>query len=231
MKRLPEIAAALAFAAAVTALPVPAAADWSHCWHEDHCQAHHLNVVLAQGNATVTVTRSCTSSRRHLWRRHDASGRITQWLDAAAATGRGAICIPLHPLVDEVVVTPTGGHCGHQVDGVTSHANEPGPGAVLRQGGRWSATVTGCHARIGLEATGVTSFGGIALEFADGFGFGDAYAEDYFYGVYDGFGQQGIQPFPASVYAISAHNTYHYRIQILRNGSDLWWWGWNDGGP
>ncbi len=56
MNRLPEAAAAAAlsataaaFGVVVASLPLPVAADWTHCWHEDHCQAHHLNVALAQG--------------------------------------------------------------------------------------------------------------------------------------------------------------------------------------
>jgi len=41
------------------------------------------------------------------------------------------------------------------------------------------------------------AFGGIALRFADGHGFGDSYAEGHFYGVNDGFGSRAVARHPA----------------------------------
>jgi len=76
---------------------------------------------------------------------------------------------------------------------------KPGKDVVLRRGSGSATTVlTGCHARIGDVA-----FGGIALDFADGYGFGDSYASGYFYGVYDGFGRDRVSPTGASLWQIS----------------------------
>ena len=69
------------------------------------------------------------------------------------------------------------------------------------------------------------TYGGIVLDFADGYGFGDSYAIGFFYGVYDGFRSDGVRPFGASVYALSEFNTYHYRVEILANGRGDWRWG------
>ena len=66
------------------------------------------------------------------------------------------------------------------------------------------------------------AFGGIALDFADGYGFGDSYATGYFYGVYDGYGRGTVRPTHASVWQISQFNTYHYRVEILADGSPDW---------
>ena len=88
-----------------------------------------------------------------------------------------------------------------------------------------SATLPGCHARIGNEEIGEVAYGGVVLNFADGFSFGDSYATGYFYGVYDGFGKGRVRPFGATVYAISEFNTYHYRIEISANGQAGWMWG------
>lgn len=199
---------------------------WPGCRGEDGCSALYLNVTTRQGNATVSVDRACAASRRHTWRRRDARQVIVQWLDAAAGRARGSLCIPLHPEIDEIRITSAGGHCGEQAVPEIASASLPGGNAVLRRASGRPATVTlpGCHARIGNAQAGEMAYGGIALNFSDGYGFGDSYAAGHFYGVYDGFGGDSVRPFGASVYAISEFNTYHYRVEILAHGRDDWMW-------
>jgi hypothetical protein len=182
---------------------------------DDDCPRFYLNVAARQGEARFSVDRTCRGGWRHAWSRADARHRVRQWLDGRAAAGAGGLCIALAPQVDEVRIAPLGGHCGYE-DG---EANQPAPGVTLKAGyrGRHAATVAGCHARIGGQG-----FGGVALRFADGYGFGDAYATGYFYGVYDGFGRGRIRPTDASVWRISQFNTYHYRVEVLANGSPDW---------
>lgn len=212
--------------AAMTAMPAKANVQWPQCWRED-CPGAFLNIKTRQGDALVTVSASCAPGWRHLWRIADPRATIRQWLNADAANGEGLLCIPLHPDVDEIRITSEGGHCGYDDDDVPGRNSEPGRSAVLRRafGGSASAVLPGCHAILGDRKLGEVGFGGIALNFADGYGFGDSYATDIFYGVYDGFTRGGIEPFGAAFAAIGEFNTYHYRIDILARGQSSWSWG------
>lgn len=204
--------AASGFAAATAS----AADTWPQCFaagEDDNCLPLYLNVTTAQGSASLTVERTCTSDWRHAWRQADARQAIRQWIDGAAASASGALCIPLSNQVTEVRAVPLGGHCGY----AGMEINTPGPGGVMRQGGLASLSLIGCHARI-QDLT----FGGVALRFADGYGFGDSYATGYFYGVYDGFGNRAVGPTGASVWRISDFNTFHYQVEILAGGSPDW---------
>ena len=201
--------------AASLAMPFQAQ-GWGVCGGEDDtCSRVYLNVATREGEAHLSVDQACGSGWRHAWSRADARRTIRQWLDGQAALGAGSLCIALDGRVDEIRITSIGGHCGY--DG--GEANAPGPNRVLRAGygENRSATLAGCHASIGEMA-----FGGIALDFADGYGFGDSYATGYFYGVYDGFGRDTVSPTDASVWQISQFNTYHYRVEILADGSPDW---------
>ncbi len=192
------------------------AATWPRCYatgDDDRCPPLYLNVTTAQGKAVLAVERACRAAWRHAWGRPDARQTIRQWIDGAAATASGGLCIPLSNQVTEIRAASLGGHCGYE----GMEANNPGPGGVLRRGGRGSLPLTGCHARIQDQAVG-----GITLRFADGFGFGDSYATHYFYGVYDGFGNRAVGPTGASVWRISDFNTFHYRVEILAGGSPDW---------
>ena len=217
----PGLAAAGLLLAVLTAMHDAAAADtaWPRCRpsRDDGCPRLYLNVVTSQGDAALTVERRCRGHWRHRWGRADARQTIRQWLDARAAGAMGGVCIPLEDRVNEIRVSSLGGHCGYGDGEVAA----PAIGAGLRSGGPGAITLAGCHARIGEAA-----FGGIALRFADGYGFGDAYAAGYFYGVYDGFGRRGVGSTGASVWRISEFNTFHYRIEILACGHAAW--GWND---
>jgi len=192
------------------------AGNWLECQarrDEDTCPVLYLNGGTHGGDAVLSVDPTCTGGWRHEWGRADAHQAIRQWLDAKAEHGAGAVCIPLGREVDEIVVTPLGGRCGYE----DSEANAPGTGGRLRRGGANRLTLTGCHAHIGTQ-----NFGGIALRFADSYGFGDSYAEGYFYGIYDGFGRAAVGGTGASVFQIAEFNTFHYRIQILAGGSPGW---------
>jgi len=230
MKRPLKTAGAMVLALTF-AVPAPAISNegWPQCYQnrDDYCPGFYLNVVTRQGDAIVSVGRSCAGVWRHIWRAPDARGTISQWLDANAAAASGSLCIPLHPDVDEIRITSTGGNCGFEGDDTITFASKPGDDVVLRRsyGASFSATLPGCHARIGNMEIGEVAYGGVALDFSDGFGFGDSYAAGYFYGVYDGFGTGRVRPFQATVYAISEFNTYHYRVEILANGRDGWTWG------
>ena len=223
MTRPLEAGAALALACLIAAPAAVAQEGWPRCRHDDDCPSFYLNVVTRQGDATVSIAQLCGGAWRHVWRRRDARETIIQWLDGEAASGSGSLCIPLHPDVSQIRITSMGGHCGHHGDDTVSFASRPGGDVVLSRG-RASAVLPGCHARIGTPEVGEVAYGGIALDFSDGYGFGDSYAAGYFYGVYDGFGQGHVQPFRASVYAISEFNTYHYRVEILARGRDDWTW-------
>jgi hypothetical protein len=198
--------------------PAPGHA-WPRCDDEDDPCPRYLNVVMDQGTARLSVDRSCRAGWRHEWRRADTHRTIRQWLNAHAVNGRGSLCVRLDRRVDEIRIASIGGHCGY--DG--GEANAPGPGATLRRGrsGPARLMLTGCHARIGEQ-----SFGGIALRFADGYGFGDSYATGHFYGVYDGFKNRAVGRTGGSVWQISRYNTFHYRVEILARGSANW--GWTD---
>ena len=188
---------------------------WPRCTGEDDACTRYLNVVTDQGTARLSVDRSCSSGWRHEWRRADAHQTIRQWLAADAGNGRGGLCVPLDSTVDEIRITSIGGHCGYE----DSAANTPGPDATLRRGRSAPAnlTLTGCHARIGDQR-----FGGVALDFADGYGFGDTYAAGHFYGVYDGFKNRAVGRTGGSVWRISQYNTFHHRVEILAHGSANW---------
>lgn len=228
MKRPLEAAVIAAFIGLVSAPAAFAAEGWPRCWRDDDRPGFFLNVTTSQGNAKVSVGWACEGQWRHVWGRSDARNTIRQWLAGETAGASGSLCIPLHPDVDEIRVTSTGGHCGEKGFPDIAWANEPGADAVLRRGygAAASATLVGCHARIGPSLdSGAVAYGGIALRFADSYVFGDSYAETYFYGVYDGFGPSSVKPFGATVAAISQFNTYHYRVEILANGRDGWRWG------
>ena len=231
MKPPLEWAGAGALAFLIAAASAMADEGWPSCWRDDDCYGFFLNVTTVRGDARLSVSRVCTGAWRHVWHKKDARETIRQWLDEAAATARGSLCIPLHPQVDEIHVAPTGGHCGETDFPETAAANRPGNGAVLRRGygGVASASFEGCHARIGPSPDEIAvAYGGVALDFADGYVFGDSYADGHFYGVYDGFGRGRVRPFGASVAAISEFNTYHYRVEILANGRENWTWGDNE---
>lgn len=227
--RRPRETATTMIVAGLIALPAPAmsAAGWPSCWRDDGCPSLYLNVFTSQGDATLSVDRSCAASWRHVWGQRDTRQTIVQWLDADAARASGALCIPLHPDTDEIRIVSTGGHCGEQAAPEIASASQPGGDVLLRRsyGGAASVTLPGCHARIGNAEIDEVAYGGVALDFADGYGFGDSYAAGYFYGVYDGFGQGRVRPFDAAVYAISEFNTYHYRVEILARGRADWTWG------
>lgn len=226
MKRSLEVTGAVALACLMIAQSAVAGEGWQRCSRGDECPDTYLNVVTRQGDATISVGKTCAGQWRHVWRKRDAHQTIMQWLDAGAATASGSLCIPLHPDVNEIRIDSTGGHCGEQIDIVFTFASQPGANAVLRRsfGSAAAVTLPGCHARIGNEEIGQVAYGGIALDFSDGYGFGDSYAKSHFYGVYDGFGQGRVRPFDATVYAISEFNTYHYRVEILARGQDGWMW-------
>lgn len=227
MKRPLKAIAVLALAAV---LSTPAGAQpnsgWPQCFRDDDCPELYLNVTTRQGDAAFSVGKTCTGQWRHVWGKRDAHQTIMQWLHASAATASGSLCIPLHPGVDEIRIASTGGHCGEATALEIAFASEPGGNAVLRRsfGGAASVTLPGCHARIGAAEIGQIAYGGIALDFSDGYGFGDSYADGHFYGVYEGFGQGRVRPLGASIYAISEFNTYHYRVEILARGQDGWTW-------
>ena len=223
LEKVGAMALALIFAPPAAAM---SSEGWPRCQRDEGCPGFYLNIVTRQGEAIVSVGRSCAGAWRHIWRAPDARGTISQWLDAKAATASGSLCIPLHPNVDEIRIASTGGHCGFEGDTAIASASKPGGDVVLRRsygggmGAASSATLPGCHARIGNQEIGEVAYGGIALDFSDGFGFGDSYATGYFYGVYDGLGIGRVRQFRATVYAISEFNTYHYRVEILANGQD-----------
>ena len=192
------------------------AAPWPYCsggGREEGCDVQYLNVRTSQGDASLTIDRACRAPWSHSWKQADAHQTILQWLNAQAASASGGVCIPLAGQVAEIRVSSVGGHCGYE----GSDANTPGAGGVLRRGGPGSLSLTGCHA-----GYGETRFGGVALRFADGYGFGDSYASGYFYGVYDGFGNRTVGPTAASVWRISEYNTFHYVIKILAGGDADW---------
>lgn len=219
--------AACAFAMSMTLTVAPALAQdgWPRC-DRDECPQAYLNVETDRGDARLSVSSACIGEWRHVWGVNDARRTIRQWLNADAAKGRGRLCIPLHPAVDEIRITSIGGHCGYDGEDVTASKNAPSRDLVLRRsyGGTFSTILTGCHATIGTKDTGKVSFGGIALNFADGYGFGDSYTENFVYGVYDGFGSDRVRPFGVSLRAIGDFNTFHYRIDVLAGGRSEWSW-------
>ncbi len=210
-------------ASAVVFTSATEAADWGSCRGRDGTCSWFLNVAIRQGGAALKVEDACRGTWRHAWGRRDARNDIAQWLDAEAAAGAAILCIPLAPEVDEIRATSAGGHCGYP-EGL---ASAPDPSITLRAGLGLpgSAVLAGCHARIGAQ-----DFGGIALDFADSYGFGDSYAAGYFYGVYDGFGETRVGATEASVWQISRFNTYHYRVEILAKGSPDWRADFPEGG-
>ena len=85
--RRPRETATTMIVAGLIALPAPAmsAAGWPSCWRDDGCPSLYLNVFTSQGDATLSVDRSCAASWRHVWGQRDARQTIVQWLDADAA--------------------------------------------------------------------------------------------------------------------------------------------------
>lgn len=228
--------AQLAIAAALSVVPFQSAhasgfynQGWPGCWRGDECPGFFLNVVTQKGDAVVSVGSTCIGDQRHIWGVADARAMIRQWLDGNAANASGSLCIPLHPHVDEIRITSSGGDCGFDGEDDFITISQPGNNVVLHRhaAGRTgaSAILPGCHARIGNETIGEITFGGVALDFTDGFGFGDSYATGFFYGTYDGFGTGRVKPFGTSVYAISEFSTYHYRVEILAHRQSDWQWG------
>lgn len=192
------------------------AGSWPDCkprGEDDNCPRYYLNITLRQGEARFSVDTQCRGTWKHAWRRSDARRSIRQWIGDRAALGTGSLCIPLAERVDRIRIIPAGGNCGYS----EGEKNEPDGKAALNRGGVSQATLSGCHAGIGGQ-----TFGGIALDFADGYGFGDSYATGQFYGVYDGFRRGGVAPFGTPLQEISRHNTYHYRVAILANGRTGW---------
>ena len=191
------------------------AEPWPQCFGADgdSCPPIHLNVVTAAGNATVSVDPECRGDRVHLWGDDDARADIRQWLDGAWERGRGALCIPLTDAVDEIRITPLASHCSFE--GVA--VGPVGAGGVLERRRSRPLVLAGCHAQLD-----TMRFGGVALVFSDGFGFGDAYAEGFFYGVYDGFGPRIVAGTDAAVFRLSDFNTQRYRVEILAAGSKRW---------
>ena len=230
MKQLHSKILTFALALLMAIRPALAEGGGRDCGPYGNCGETFLNIVAHQGNANVSVGQSCAGTWQHTWQRNDARQTIRQWLNRSAASGSGSLCIPLHPDVNEVRITSAGGHCGFDEDDLLTFANAPGSGGILRFGfgGSSSIDLAGCHAGIGNHELGRVKYGGIVLDFADGYGFGDSYATGFFYGVYDGFKSGGVRPFGASVYALSEFHTYHYSIEILANGRGDWRWGYQD---
>ena len=227
MKRPAERLGAMALAVLLS-MPAAAMADdgWGGCWWGGDCDRRYLNITTRQGNATLSIGYSCLGAWRHVWGRPDARGTISQWLNADAAFASGSLCVELPAEIHEVRVISMGGHCGQEVDGVTVRASKPGGNTVLRRafGAGNTVSLPGCHVRMGIGEDGAISHGGIALDFADGYGFGDSYARGFFYSIYDGFGARGVRPFGVDLRAIGEFNTYHYRIEIPAMGHGGWWW-------
>lgn len=201
---------------AICAGSATAYADWPRCLsrgEDDRCPIYYLNAVTDHGNVELSVGRQCRTSWRHDWGRRDAHRTIVQWLDRAADTASGGACIPLDHRVTEIRATPLGGRCGYEF----GEASQPGPAAILRRGGADRALLSGCHATLS-----DSQFGGIALRFADTYGLGDSYLKQYFYGVYDGFGQETVAPFGATTFVLSEHDTYHYLIEIFAGRGVPW---------
>lgn len=191
------------------------AEPWPACSSSETvtCPPIHLNIVTSGGDARLSIDAECRGEWTHLWRVDDARAEIRQWLDGAWERGRGSLCIPITEAVDEIRVTPLDGHCSFE--GIDIGA--PAAGGVLLRSRSRVLSLTGCHARVG-----DMRFGGVALVFADGYGFGDAYAAGFFYGVYDGFGPRVIAGTEASVFRLSDFNTHRYRVEILSSRSPAW---------
>ncbi|WP_299410374.1 hypothetical protein [uncultured Roseobacter sp.] len=224
MKRPLEIAAALTLVLLASTPAAGASIGWPKC-SRDYCPGSYLSVITWRGNATLSVGSVCPREWRHIWGRSDASGSILQWFNENAEYGEGRLCIPLHPDVDDIRIKSTGGDCGYGGNDVAAAANSPMQGVRLRRGGEAATVLRGCHATIGNERVGRVAYGGIALNFADGYTFGDSYVRDHFYGVYDGLDTKRVKPADVGITAISQFNTYHYRIEILANGRGDWTWG------
>jgi len=207
-------------------LPDAAMADdgWGGCWWGDECSRQYLNITIRQGNATLSRGYTCLGAWRHVWGMADARGTIRQWLNDNAAFASGSLCVLLPAEVGEIRITSLSGHCGQEVDGITARASKPSRNVVLRRTFGSAITLPGCHVRMGNGEDGAISFGGIALDFADGYGFGDSYARGFFYSIYDGFGTSRVRPFGVDLRAIGEFNTYHYRIEIPGMGYGGWWW-------
>jgi hypothetical protein len=210
----------------LTIQPAHALDGWPYCSDADICVPKYLNVGDAAGQ------RSAVDRPKLFWWLGTCLGCSGRAPHAATvderrlAVGRGMFCVALHPDVDQVRVTSQGGHCGEPGLPELVSASRPGPDIILRSSVSLQATPfsLGCqrHDRTGDEKE--VAYGGVALNFADGYGFGDSYAAGLFYGVYDGFGLGRVRPFQATVAAISEFNTYHYRVEVLADGRADWTW-------
>lgn len=183
----------------------PVLAEPSGCGR-DGCAERYFNAVTDHGNVELSIDSRCLTAWRHVWGERDARRTIRQWLDKEADGATGGVCIPVDERVTGFRVTSLGGHCGY----AQGTANEPRANMTLRPGHADRPIVTGCHATLA-----GARFGGIALRFADGYGLGDSYLRGYFYGVYDGFGEETVAPFGKSVFTLAEHNTYRYRIELM----------------
>ena len=225
MRRPRDAAGACVLACLLTIPPALAFDGWPYCSDADICVPKYLNVVTRQGNARLSINRSCLGGWEHVWGAADARRTLQQWANDAWEFGRGMFCVALHPDVDQVRVTFQGGHCGEPGLPELVSASRPGPDVILRSSypGPSTAVLVGCHATIGSGDQEV-AYGGVALNFADGYGFGASSAAGLFSGVYDGFGLGRVRPFQATVAAISEFNTYHYRVEVLADGRADWTW-------
>lgn len=208
---------ARSLAVALTVIASAAQAEpWPSCSAGESgvCPPAFLRVVTRGGDAVLSVEAACAGDWVHLWGSDDAHAEIRQWLDGAWSRGEGVLCLPIADEVDEVRVVPLVSHCSFEGIDVVS---APPSGGVLRRASARVLVVRGCHARVE-----TMRFGGIAFLFADGYGFGDAYAADFFYGVYDGFGARAVGGTESAIFRIADFNTHRYRVEILAGGSSAW---------
>ncbi len=210
----------------------PADGDDDGCGWLGNCGQSFLNVATAQGAATVSVGPSCAGDWHHNRANGDARQTVCQWLNGQADKGRGSLGVPPHPRVSEVRITSTGGHCGFDADDLPALAVASGSDRMLRFGfgNDGSVDLSGCHAGIGNDDIGRMTHGGILVEFADGYAFGDSFASSHSYGVYGGSQNRSVLPFTATVYALSEFNTDHYRIDTLAEDRGNWRWGYDNEG-
>lgn len=200
--------------------PAIVSAEGQDCERASKCHQLFLNVMIRQGDAQLAIANSCTGDWRHVRRNRDVHQTIRQWHDDAVAKVGRSLCIPLPPEISGIRVTSTGGHCGFYDEELITFANEPRAGGTLkpRHGGGSSLKLEGCHAGTSNGEFGTFAYGGIALDFSDGYGFGDFYATGEFYGVYDRHETSVATPLGAAIHAISKLNSYHYRVEILNGG-------------
>ncbi|GAB5377773.1 MAG: hypothetical protein AcusKO_42350 [Acuticoccus sp.] len=113
----------------------------------------------------------------------NAQRKVMQWLNDRADRGYGSLCVVLRPDVTEIRIISSGGHCGEEATSALASANRPGPDVILRRS--YPSAATAFPARLPRhhrQRRDTVEYGGIALNFSDGFGFGDSYAAGLFYG-------------------------------------------------